>query len=321
MAKSGISARKAKMALPEVGSRRALLIGVAIVLVAAVAKLPLDGVAGAPLPPYILFYPSVVVVAMVGGPRVGLAAAAATVLIAWFYFLPSYNSFAVSDRRTAISLLIYVVTSAFLAWTVGVSRLAFDASAASQAQRDYVARESVHRIKNLIAVIQAISAKVAREAPSYEDYRSMLSSRLSALAIAQGVLVRRDWQDVEIHELIDSTLAPFLPNPGLRLDGGPAATVPAQHVNGLCMALYELCTNAMKYGALADGRGPVKLSWRREGDDCVLEWWEETPTSEHGESFGTQLIRSAFSRDPTTNVAYKVEDDRVHASFRWRCSA
>jgi two-component sensor histidine kinase len=320
METSGISLLKGKMTLPTVGSGAAWAIGAAIVLGTALAKAPFDAAAGASLPPYILFYPAVVVIALLGGPRVGLAAAISTLLVAWYFFLPTYYSFAVANRPTGFTLAVYAFTSAFLAWVVGVARLAFDASIANEAQRDYVARESVHRIKNLIAVVQAISAKVSREASSFEEYRSTLSTRLSALAIAQGVLVRRDWQDVEIHELIDSALAPFLPNPGLHLEGGPAATVPAQHVNGLCMALYELCTNAMKYGALRQGKGPVNLSWRRDGDDCVLEWREQSPTGDHGESFGTQLIRSAFSRDPSTKVAYDVAEDRVQASFRWRCA-
>jgi two-component sensor histidine kinase len=300
-------------------SLRSWAAGAVLVVAASVAKLSLDAGAGQPVAPYVTFYPAVVIIALLGGPRVGLGAALTTLLVAWFFFLPDPNSFAIPDRSTAITLAIYFVTSIFLGLAVGFARLGFDAAVASEARRGHTARESVHRIKNLIAVIQAISTKIRREAKSYDDYISIFSQRLSALALAQGVLVRTDWQDVEVKELVESALAPFRPNPGLHISEGPPAKVPARYVGGLCMALYELCTNAMKYGALAEGRGPVNMSWRLEGDDCVLEWFEDTPITEHGESFGTQLIRSALAVDQATKVDYEVADNRVHALFRWRC--
>jgi two-component sensor histidine kinase len=301
------------------GSARAWAASAALLVAAFAAKLALDALAGEPLPPYIIFYPAVVLTALIGGPRVGLAAAAASLIIAWYVFLPVPYSFTVADRATALSLEIFAVTGALLAFAAGFARVAYDAAFASEARRAHSARESVHRIKNLIAVVQAISAKVGREAVSYDDYVAIFSQRLAALALAQDVLVRSDWQDVEVKQLVESALAPFLPNPGLRVEFGPPAQVPARYVGGLCMALYELCTNAMKYGALADGRGPVTMAWRLDGDACVLEWDERTATREHGENFGTQLIRSALGRDPATEVSYEVGGDRVVAVFRWPC--
>jgi two-component sensor histidine kinase len=305
--------------LPPTGSAAALVLVVAVIALAGLAKPLLDNLAQEMLPPYITFYPAVVIAALLAGPRVGVLSAVATLLIAWFFFVPAYNSFVVPDAAAAVTLAIYAVTSILLGIVVGSARLAHDEARASEARRDHAAREAVHRIKNLVAVVQAIARKVAREVQTTEDYRKVLSARLAALDTAQSVLVRRDWQAVDLGEIIDSALAPFLPNPGLKLLRGPAVTVPARHVAGLCMALYELCTNAMKYGALAEGRGPVTLSWRTESDDIVLEWTELTPTqAQRVEGFGTQLVRIALSDEPSTNVDYLIEPERVHAVFTWR---
>jgi two-component sensor histidine kinase len=122
--------------------------------------------------------------------------------------------------------------------------------------------------------------------------------------------------------LIDSALAPFLPNPGLMLRRGPEATIPAACVRGLSMALYELCTNAMKYGALSEGRGPVLLTWKVEGGLVVLDWEEKTATDpRHTDGFGATLIRVALAGDPEARVDYRVDPDGVHASFQWRAPA
>jgi two-component sensor histidine kinase len=90
-------------------------------------------------------------------------------------------------------------------------------------------------------------------------------------------------------------------------------------VNGLCLALYELSTNAMKYGALANGEGPVTLSWRCENDDCVLEWREarKNLASAENSGFGSVLIKTALSNAPDTHVDYEFTPSEVLAVFRW----
>lgn len=307
-----------RLALPATDTAAAWVLAAAIIVVSAALMPLLSSLAGAALPPYITFYPAVVLAALAGGSRVGLATAAATLVIAWWFFVPAYGSFNVSGAGTSVIVLIYALTSAFLGWIVGQARLALDAAVASEARRHHAARESVHRIKNLLAVVQAIIAKVAREVDTTERYRTVLSERMAALGIAQDVLVRRDWQDASLESVVDAALAPFLPNPGLRVRRGPEATVPAHHVSGLCMALYELCTNAMKYGALVDGRGPVLLSWQVDGGRVVLEWDEKTATDpRRAESFGSRLVRAALSEEAATRVDYRIDEDGIYARFQW----
>jgi two-component sensor histidine kinase len=302
---------------PATSTLSAWLLAALLIIAAALLKPLLERLSDEPLPPYITFYPIVVLAALAGGPVVGVTTALVTLAVAGYLFQSIPFSFSISGHT--LTALVYACTSVFLGWTVGKARLALDSANAARAQQQYAARESVHRIKNLIAVVQAIARKVYREVRTTAEYRDVLNERLQGLDIAQQVLVRRNWQDALLSTVIDSAMAPFLPNPGLTLRRGPDALVPAGCVSGLSMALYELCTNAMKYGALAEGRGPVLLSWVIDGDEVTLEWDEQTPTDpRHTESFGATLIRAALSSDATARVEYQVEFDRVRARFQWR---
>jgi two-component sensor histidine kinase len=310
-------------ALPRTDSFAAYLTAAGIVAIAAAIKFPLDEWAGDLLPPYITFYPALVLAGLCGGPRVGFATAAATLLLAWYLWLPIQNSFVITGARTPMTLGIYAFSAALLAWVVGLARLTLDQVVANEAERALSARESVHRIKNLVAVVQALASKIAREVKTPEEFRDVLVKRLEAIGAAQNVLVRRDWSDVQLQEIISSSLAPFLPNPGLHVRPGPPVVVPARHVNGLCMALYELSTNAMKYGALANGEGPVTLTWRCEDGVCHLEWRETRKSLARDENsgFGSQLIKLALSNDPDTQVRYEFTPAEVIATFRWPAAA
>lgn len=293
----------------------------AAILGAAAAKPLIDMIMGAPAPPYITFYPAVVIAALAGGPRIGLISAGVAVLAAWYFFLPEQASWRFADRPTAMLALTFALTSTFLGWVVGRARIALDAAVANQAERDKAARESVHRIKNLLAVVQGIAMKVSREVDSVESYRDVLMKRLIALDSAQAVLIRKEWQDLEVAELIEAALAPFLPNPRLRVVPGPSALTPARFAQGLSMALYELCTNALKYGALGKGGAPVVLSWRVDGGNVVLEWSEESAAEARSQGLGARLIQAALQKEPGASVQYQLGQDGVRAEFRWPAPA
>jgi two-component sensor histidine kinase len=225
----------------------------------------------------------------------------------------------ITGSRTPLTIALFALNALLIAWIVGAARIVFDRTAAGAAERALAARESVHRTKNVIAIVQALVRKIAKEADSVETFRDTLFERLAALSVAQNALMREDWNDVQLNDMIEDAIAPFLPNPGLKLERGPDVIVPARYVSGLCLALYELCTNAMKYGPLGDGRGPTTLSWRTESGVCVLEWTETRSESAQIENsgFGTMLIKTALARDPSTQVDYEFTATHVIAVFRW----
>jgi two-component sensor histidine kinase len=299
--------------VPEPDSVQAWFYASAVLAAGGLAFPLLSHATGQALPPFITFYPAVVIAALAGGPRIGIAAAAASLAVAWWFFMDDRIS-----ATAAAPAAIYLASSIFLGWTVGQARLALDRAVAAEQARANTARESVHRIKNLLAVVQALTRKVHREAATTDQFRAIMNSRLAALGSAQDILLQRDWKDLPLAQLVTSSLAPFLPNPGLMVRPGPATLVPARHATGLSMALFELATNAMKYGALSEGRGPVVLSWRHDDAHAVLAWDEETH-SKPGEAdgFGMKLIQAALDGDPDAGVSYRHQDGRLHASFRW----
>jgi two-component sensor histidine kinase len=310
-------------ALPAVDSVPAYAAAFAVIAFTAIIRPAIDAWAGEALPAFITFYPAVVIAALCGGPRVATLGAIAAVLLAWYFWIAPFNSFDIPDTRTGLTVGIFTFNSLLLAWIVGIARLMLDSAAAGEAERALAARESVHRTKNVIAIVHALTSKIANEATTVDEFRQILSKRLAALSVAQNALVREDWNDVHLNGMIEDAIAPFLPNPGLTLERGPDVEVPARYVSGLCLALYELCTNAIKYGALANGKGPATLGWRTENNTCVLEWTE----TRHGggqvenSGFGTMLIKTALSRDPNTRVDYEFTPTQVIAVFRWPLKA
>lgn len=306
--------------LPKVASLQAFLLAAAFIGIGVIARIPLDAAANQPLPPYITLYPAIVLSAFVGGIRVGFAAVVVSTICAWSLWMsPSFPWIAGSPFQFATAL-VYLCTASLAVATSGAARLLLDVAGDYAAERARAARESVHRIKNLVAVVQSISRKVAADATSVQGYRDTLDQRLRSLAAAQDVLLKQDWQDVDLDEIIRSALAPFLPNPRFEIVKGPSATLPRDAVQGVTMALYELATNSMKYGALADPTGFVRLEWHCEEGRCALQWREvgaENPSTGVSGGFGAQLIRSALQAVNDAHVRYEITPQAVLCSFDW----
>lgn len=305
--------------LPPAGSLPAYLFAAVAVGVAIFLRVLMDQITDEPLPPYITLYPAVVIASFVGGTRVGIFAMIASAVAAWVFWIGPAQAAAVSPIR-AMTGAIYLFTGALTVFACGLARALLDQTAANEEFRHRAARESVHRIKNLLAVIQSISRKIAREIPDVGAYRDQLDMRLRSLAIAQDVLIKRDWADVHLNDLIQSTLGPFLPNPRLELRLNANVMVPSAAIASLSMALYELATNSMKYGALAHPEGLVRLESREHEGDAWLEWREiGLAHVAVGESagFGSQLIRAALSAIDGATVLYDIGPESVSCVFEW----
>lgn len=306
--------------LPKTGSFPAYVLALALVGVGALLRFPLDAAAGGePLPPYITLYPMIVIAAFAGGVRVGFAAMLGSAVIAWTLWLSPPSSDDVTLLRMTTGAL-FLFTGSITVLAAGLARWLLDAVAASEEERARVARESVHRIKNLLVVIQSISRKISADATDPIAYRDRLDARLNALAIAQDMLLKRDGAPVMLHDLVRSALGPFLPNPRLDLREGPALIVPQTAVTPLGMALYELATNSCKYGALAKSDGHVRLeSHLREGR-CSLEW-REIGLAQMGmgasAGLGSTLIRTALSSVAGAIVTYDISPQSVSCLFEW----
>lgn len=150
-----------------------------------------------------------------------------------------------------------------------------------------------HRSKNMLTTIQALAR---RSAPHDEGFIARFEDRVQSLAINQDILVARAWREVPIDELVRLQLSFLADAPGeFRLAGPPLSLAPrAAEVIG--MALHELATNSLKYGALSVAGGHVDIGWSHGRDGAGLAmWWREhggPPVREPAyNGFGTTLIR------------------------------
>ena len=122
--------------------------------------------------------------------------------------------------------------------------------------------ELTHRVRNTLAVIQAIARHTIRNSKSKEDFGERFEARLSALASAHSLLVGSDWTGADFAELSRQQLAPYLSDNSNRLQlQGPLLSLTADLVTPFGLVLHELATNAAKYGSLSVGTGTVSLSW------------------------------------------------------------
>lgn len=305
--------------LPRTGGVAAFAFAGVLVTFAVLLRFPLDEMSGAPLPPYITLYPAIVIAAFAGGVRVGMAAMLASALAAWLLWLSPPIPGGVSLPR-AMTGAVFLFTGTVTVLSSGLARVLLDEVARGEAERAQTARESVHRIRNLIAIVQAVSRKIGATAIDVADYRQRLEERLNALAIAQNVLVRSDNQHTDLIYLIRSSLAPFLTNPHLELRADASALVPKEAVTTLSMALYELATNSMKYGGLASPSGLVRVETRLAEGLCYLEWRElGLAQLAVGDSagLGSHLIRAALAPVEGAMVHYDVSPQSVSCLFVW----
>src|SRR5665213_1373462 len=157
-----------------------------------------------------------------------------------------------------------------------------------------------HRVKNTLAILQAIAAQTFRSASKAE--REKFEGRLGALAEAHNLLSTEKWQGSELKDVINRVLQPYLiNNPGRMRMFGPGVPLSPRLAVVLSMIVHEIATNAAKYGALSNETGTVTLNWEviEEGVRSKLRLiWTETGgahvVAPVQRGFGSRLIeRSA----------------------------
>lgn len=168
----------------------------------------------------------------------------------------------------------------------------------AESAKELLLHEIKHRVKNTLATIQALASQTLYHSPA-EEKRAFIG-RLHSLSKAHDLLTQREWGDVSLSELAGITLKPFVQN-GERLQvDGTDVKLSANKALVLTMVLYELATNAVKYGALSVEKGNVYLNWELDEDGprsiLCLHWVEsggpEVVAPQH-HGFGSRMIESA----------------------------
>ncbi|WP_019902898.1 HWE histidine kinase domain-containing protein [Methylobacterium sp. 77] len=184
----------------------------------------------------------------------------------------------------------------------------------AEEHRNLLAGELTHRVKNTLTLIQSIVRQTLRTAPSLEEAGEALEARVVSLAAANDVLTEESWDGASIADIAERALAPFQSKGRERVDlEGGEIRLPPRGALALAMALHELATNAVKYGALSNDTGRVRLSWYLlDGVPHHFRiLWEETggptvavPTRT---GFGSRLIERALAQeiDGTAKISYR----------------
>lgn len=170
-----------------------------------------------------------------------------------------------------------------------------------------VAREVDHRANNLLAVMQGLM--LLTRAETVEDYRAALEGRFASLARANALIAERRWTNVNLKALVQEEVRAFAPGrihiAGESIDISPAAA------QCWSMVVHELCTNALKYGALAHDGGRVAVAWTLAADGALQFEWRET---------GAPAARPARTGTGTSIIAATVRRLGGEVSRDWTAS-
>lgn len=168
-------------------------------------------------------------------------------------------------------------------------------------QRQLLTQELAHRVKNTLAMVQAISTQTLRSAPSLEAAGVIVGKRLAALARANDTLLQENWSSATIWVIVQGAIQSHNDHGRIHF-GGPDVRLGPKAALALSLTLHELCTNAAKYGALSVEAGQVEVTWQvaGEGDDARFRFqWQESggPTGKAPEhkGFGSRLIEQSLA--------------------------
>ncbi|QKK20445.1 sensor histidine kinase [Rhizobium indicum] len=172
--------------------------------------------------------------------------------------------------------------------------------------------ELSHRMKNTLAVVQAITSQSFRNASCMEDAEQAISARINAFSKAHDILLQQNWLGTTMATIVEATATNLGLESSARFQSvGPAVELGPRAALAFSLVLHELVTNANKYGALSVGTGTIEIVWsvRDEAGDKRLNFsWREVggPVVEvpSRKGFGCRLITSSLSAFGEVTVDY-----------------
>jgi two-component sensor histidine kinase len=277
----------------QVGLRRrsaaAVLFAISCVAIATGVRLGLGLISpdSAVFAPY---YSATLVAALVGGVEAGALAAVLGGVAACLLFVPPDWDLAAFRVEQLVSFVLYGASSVVIVWAAESYRGLLERLRQEQETRQLLNLELVHRMKNMLAGVQAILSHSLRDRGTLLE---TVAARVAVLGATNDLLINSERQSAGLREIIDRELAPY----GLsrcRLEGD---NVDCPHAIAVTLALiiHELTTNAAKYGALSTSAGRIDVTWSIKAGRLDLEWAESggpATVAPKREGFGSKLLRS-----------------------------
>lgn len=184
-----------------------------------------------------------------------------------------------------------------------------------ESQVHLLMREVTHRSKNLLAIIQAMARQTVKDSLTAADFEVRFSSRLRGLSFSHELLAAQDWRGATLADLVHGHLQGVLEQHGDRVAiAGPAVFVRPEAAQNIGLALNELTSNALRFGALSGTAGRVALDWSIDSDQAGPRWlhmvWNEyggravEPPARQG--FGHKVMERVVARalDGTATMTF-----------------
>ena len=182
-------------------------------------------------------------------------------------------------------------------------------------QRQTLMAELDHRVKNVLATVQALAIQTAKRTTSLQSFMKHFSGRLKAMASANELLTAARWRGAAIEHLVTGELGAMAPHQTSW--EGPELFLTPRAANALSMGLHELVTNAVKFGALSTETGRVDVRWMLRPDGGFDMSWTEsggpTVVGPTRRGFGSTLLEQVTSRELNgqTLIEYRSAGVRV----------
>jgi PAS domain S-box-containing protein len=175
-------------------------------------------------------------------------------------------------------------------------------------------RELHHRTGNLLGVVNAIAHQTIARSTNLEDFRERFYNRIAALARVQSLVAHAS--EIGLRELVISEVMAHADeaNERIRIDGPPIALTD-KTAETLALALHELSTNAIKYGALANPAGALEIKWSAQSGPLVLEWREsgfQVAPAGPRRGYGRELIEVALPFALGARTRFDLGENGVH---------
>lgn len=189
-----------------------------------------------------------------------------------------------------------------------------------QDRQHVLVAELQHRTRNLLALVQAMARKTLRTTASPAAFTSEFEGRLTALSRVQNLTSSSSEARVPLRALLETELQAHC-GPGhneVHIEG-PQVELDSTAAQTLALAIHELATNAVKYGAIGQPAGKLSLTWRVDEPTArlILDWRESgvtmpDPSAPQRRGYGRELIERALPSQLGAETEFTIGADGVH---------
>jgi len=288
--------------------------------------------------PFVTYFPVVLIIGFLGGYGAGLLSVALTAMIAAYIFMPPAMEFSLTPAAIAATVT-YVFSGGLMAIAgAALGATVENLSAERQRAEAYLAQskenelrverinaELRHRIKNLFSVVDGLMKQTAAHTTDSRSLAAAVSDRIHAMSRALDLLASNNFEATDFETVIDRVMQGLIPPGAYRFDrAGTPALCSAETATTFALALHELATNCIKYGAWSDEEGRVSLHWQVATDDTershVDMVWQEMngpkTIAPETNGFGLKLLQRLL---PNGRLQLAFEEEGLVAMLRMPC--